>query len=209
MLMNELIRLGGMQVHRITPYSHEENAMVERANKEVMRHVRNIVFDKKTVEDWRFNLPQVQRIMNASVNQSIGCAPADILYGGAITLDRGILVVPRTETPPDVPLSTWLANRLSMQTKIIAKAQEVQRRAQNMHESLIPQRLTSFPVGSYVLVDYPDNALRRGPPSKFLPFRQGPMLVEEKVGTKYTHVKESQHKETEGFPCVSTARVHL
>ena len=96
-------------------------------------------------------------------------------------------MVPRTETPPDVPLSTWLANRLSMQTKIIAKAQEVQRRAQNMHESLIPQRgLTSFPVGSYVLVDYPDNALRRGPPSKFLPFRQGPMLVEEKVGTKYT-----------------------
>jgi hypothetical protein len=79
--MNELVRLGGMQVHRITPYSHEENAMVERANKEVMRHVRNIVFDKKTVEDWRFNLPQVQRIMNASVNQSIGCVPADILYG--------------------------------------------------------------------------------------------------------------------------------
>ena len=34
-LMNELIRLGGMQVHRITPYSHEENAIVERANKEV------------------------------------------------------------------------------------------------------------------------------------------------------------------------------
>lgn len=185
-LMNELIRLGGMQVHRITPYSHEENAMVERANKEVMRHVRNIVFDKKTVDDWRFNLPQVQRIMNASVNQSIGCAPADILYGGAITLDRGILVAPRTETPLNVPLSTWLANRLSMQTKIIAKAQEVQRRAQNMHESLIPPRLTSFPVGSYVLVDYPDNALRRGPPSKFLPFRQGPMLVEERVGTKYT-----------------------
>ena len=185
-LMNELIHLGGMQVHRITPYSHEENAIVERANKEIMRHIRNIVFDKKTVADWRYNLPQVQRIMNASINQSIGCTPADILYGGAITLDRGILTDPRTGTPGDVSLSAWSANRLKMQGLIIAKAQEVQRRAQSIHESNIPTKLTEFPVGSYVLVDYPDNALRRGPPSKFLPFRKGPMQVESRAGTKYT-----------------------
>jgi hypothetical protein len=185
-LMNELIRLGGMQVHRITPYSHEENAIVERANKEVMRHVRNIVFDKKTVADWRYNLPQVQRIMNASVHQSIGCTPAEILYGGAINLDRGILTDPRSSTPADVSLSAWAANRLKMQALIIAKAQDVQRRAQSLHESNSPTKLTEFPVGSYVLADYPDNALRNGPPSKFLPFRKGPFQVESRAGTKYT-----------------------
>ena len=110
-----------------------------------MRHIRNIVFDKKTVADWRYNLPQVQRIMNASINQSIGCTPADILYGGAITLDRGILTDPRTGTPGDVSLSAWSANRLKMQGLIIAKAQEVQRRAQSIHESNIPTKLTEFP----------------------------------------------------------------
>ena len=48
---------------------------VERANKEIMKHV----IDKKTVANWRAlqSTTQVQRIINASVNQSIDCAPAD------------------------------------------------------------------------------------------------------------------------------------
>jgi hypothetical protein len=73
-----------------------------------------------------------------------------------------------------------------MQALIIAKAQDVQRRAQSLHESNSPTKLTEFPVGSYVLADYPDNALRNGPPSKFLPFRKGPFQVESRAGTKYT-----------------------
>ena len=31
----------------ITPYSSEENGIVERANKEVLRHLRNILYDTK------------------------------------------------------------------------------------------------------------------------------------------------------------------
>ena len=36
----------GIEYHTTIPYSKEENGIVERANKEVNRHIRNILFDK-------------------------------------------------------------------------------------------------------------------------------------------------------------------
>ena len=32
------------------PYSKEENAIVERSNKEIMRHLRNIIFDDRVAK---------------------------------------------------------------------------------------------------------------------------------------------------------------
>jgi hypothetical protein len=45
-------------------YSKEENAIVERANKEVMRHLRAFIFDERIMSDWVKYIPLVQRIMN-------------------------------------------------------------------------------------------------------------------------------------------------
>ena len=36
----------------ISPYSHEENGIVERANKEVNRHIRNILSRVKDRSKW-------------------------------------------------------------------------------------------------------------------------------------------------------------
>jgi transposase InsO family protein len=46
--------------------SKEENALVERANKEVNRNLRAFTFDLNTVDNWRLSLPMVQHIMNAT-----------------------------------------------------------------------------------------------------------------------------------------------
>eukprot|EP01035_Chromulina_nebulosa_P024732 gene24732-32211_t len=68
--------------------SHEENGIVERANKEVLRHLRSIIFDKNILREWGDYLPMVQRIINAQVHESIGVSPIELLYGNAISLDR-------------------------------------------------------------------------------------------------------------------------
>ena len=53
--------------HMLTmAYSHEENTIIERANKETMRHVRDIVFDKRLKTRWSVTLPLVQRIFNSN-----------------------------------------------------------------------------------------------------------------------------------------------
>jgi hypothetical protein len=49
-------------------YSKEQNALVERVNKEILRHLRNIIFDKRISAEWSKHLPIVQRIVNKSKN---------------------------------------------------------------------------------------------------------------------------------------------
>ena len=68
--VNETIRefteLVGTEHVQTLAYSKEENAIVERANKEVMRYMRDLIFDKNISSDWEDNLPQIQRLMNTT-----------------------------------------------------------------------------------------------------------------------------------------------
>jgi hypothetical protein len=59
---------------------------------EIMRHLRALVFDKKTYKYWSDNLPIVQRIINTSMHESIGISPAQLLLGNAVTLDTEMFV---------------------------------------------------------------------------------------------------------------------
>ncbi len=62
-------------------YSKEQNAVVERANKEVMRHLTAIIFDRRVSDVWSSEyLPLTQRIMNANVHDTIGVSPAELVF---------------------------------------------------------------------------------------------------------------------------------
>jgi hypothetical protein len=75
-----------------TAYSKEENAVVERANKEVMRHLRAIVFEDRVYHSWSSDqLPLVMRILNSQQKARTGVSPAEILFGNAVDLGRYIL----------------------------------------------------------------------------------------------------------------------
>ena len=104
-IIKELCLLIGVEHKRTLAYSSEENAIVERANKEVLRHLRAIIHDTKVLETWNVFLPFVQRIMNAAVSQTTGVSPAQLLFGCAITLDRSILVELPVHVKQD--LSEW------------------------------------------------------------------------------------------------------
>ena len=188
--VNEVIAeytlLVGSEHVRTLAYSHEENGIVERANKEVMRHLRAIIFDKNTKSTWAANLPLVQRIMNSTVNASIGCTPADILFGNSISLQRDMYLPCKVIQTKDIQLSKWAANRLKTQQAIILKAQQVLQKHTEAHKASASHLRTEYPIGAFVLVDYPENALRRGPPNKLMPFLKGPMQVINKIGSKYT-----------------------
>ena len=86
-------------------YSKEENALVERANKEVNRHLRAFTFDASTVDNWRQSIPFVQWIMNATFTDRTKLSAAQLLFGNALNLDRGIFG-PAPEINNEQPLST-------------------------------------------------------------------------------------------------------
>jgi transposase InsO family protein len=89
-LISEILRIMGIESTLTIAYSHEQNGIIERANKEIMRHLKNMIFEKNIHYEWHLYLPLVQRIINSSVNSSIGVAPAQLLFGKAINLDRGL-----------------------------------------------------------------------------------------------------------------------
>ena len=70
-----------------TAYSSEENDIVKRANQEVLRHLRNILFDSRVHDKWPFEqLPLVQRIMNTVEKTSTGVIPAELILSHAVRL---------------------------------------------------------------------------------------------------------------------------
>jgi len=60
-LVQELLRLCGIEQSFATAHSSEENGIVERANQEVLRHLRALLFDSRVHDKWSFEqLPLVQ-----------------------------------------------------------------------------------------------------------------------------------------------------
>ena len=69
-----LSRLSQVEHSFATAYSKEENSLVERANQEVMRHLRAMLFDARVHDKWwpYEQLPMVQRIMITVEKTSTG-----------------------------------------------------------------------------------------------------------------------------------------
>ena len=173
----EIVRLTGIEPIPILAYSSEENAMVERANKEIMRHLRAIVFDKNILSNWEEYLPLVQRILNATRSESNAVGPDQLLFGNAIRLDRGIFVPHQAPHDVHVSLSAWAADMLHAQEELMKLARDTQKRRDLEHMLRADIRRTEYPVNSYVLCDYHKNAFRKGPPNKMLTYLRGPMKV--------------------------------
>ena len=99
--------------------------MVERSNKEVMRHVRALVYETKALSNWSTLLPMVQRIINATKHESTNESPAELLFGRAINLDRNILFK-GNDIKTSKNLSQWASNMLATQKNLLEHAQKTQ-----------------------------------------------------------------------------------
>ena len=78
-------------------YSKKENAMVERANKDVNRHVRHVYFERRIKLNWRQTLPLALGIINSHYSECTGVSPADIIFDKALDLDRSLSALPEDQ----------------------------------------------------------------------------------------------------------------
>ena len=182
----ELKKLVGSNSKIATAYSKEENPIVERANKEVMRHLRNIIFDENVILTWATHVPLVRRIMNSSIHAATGFTPASLMFGNAIDIDKGFLFPNKLESNPEVPYTLWSAQRLSAHSTLLDVARQNLTERDEVHMLTYPTGRSDFDINSYVLVEHRQNNLRRGPSSKLLPFLKGPLRVLAKADNTYT-----------------------
>ena len=167
-------------------YSKEENALVERVNKEVMRHLRGFIFDRRIREHWYKYLPFVARIMNTSIHTSTGVSPSALIFGTIATQDKGIFSDYTTEQRESLTLSEGTAKMLKAQQILlkIATENQLKRDSENIVKRT-PNAISRFPPDSYVLVEYPDTGLGKKPPNKLMTALKGPYRVVENIGNNY------------------------
>jgi hypothetical protein len=177
-LVNEYLKLAGITHVKTIAYSKEENALVERANKEVMRHLRAFIFDRRIREHWYKYLPFVARIINTSIHTSTGVSPSALIFGMVATQDRGIFADYTQAQRESLTLSEGTANMLKAQQVLLKIA------TKNIAKRT-PLEISQFPPDSYVLVEYPDTGLGKKPPNKLMTPLKGPNRVVENIGTEY------------------------
>ena len=89
--------------------------IVERANKEVMRHLRAFTMEIKTFDKWSIVLPLVQRIMNTHVHTVLGCAPTQLV----------VPLAPMTPSPfphHNANVGKWSGQLIRIQQQLLQKA---------------------------------------------------------------------------------------
>jgi hypothetical protein len=188
-VINQL--LGILQVeHEMTlAYSKEHNSIVERANKEVMRHLTAIIFDRRISSSWSMEfLPMVQRIMNAKVHDTIGVSPAELLFGKAINLYSGLIspippesLLSATVQAAEGRLSDHVGKIVSAQNKLIAIARDNQLVSDSYHLQEPSPTKEVYPINSYVMYRPPSG----GRTKMQLP-NAGPYIVVNISGDTYS-----------------------
>ena len=184
--VKEVIKLIGTTSAAILAYSKEENAIVERCNKEVMRHLRAMTFEINKRLAWKLYLPLVQRIINSEVHSRIGVSPNDLVFGGKLDLQGGFLTTPIVQSE-NVNVSQWSSDMIKLQSKLIDIAQKRQQEQDEAHiQKRTHDKVSYFRPNSFVLVQYPKTVMGIRAPTKLHPHWKGPMRVISNKGAEYT-----------------------
>jgi transposase InsO family protein len=206
--VNETVRelMAQIDCNHITihPHSHEENGIVERSNREVKKHIRDLIFDSKQPDIWDLKAPFAQRIINSQKHRATGVTPSELVFGHSLDLNRNILT--RTAHRSRATLSETIAELIQMQEKMLHKALVAQTATDTHHiETAIragnTNHETEFPINSYVLVQYENRGgpKEHAPNTPLHPILRGPFRVVNKrhrdaQGTIYTCEHLATHK---------------
>ena len=181
-LIEEFCELANIDPTTIHAYSKEENAMVERANKEVFRHLIPMINDKKCKENFVKLLPFPQRIMNTMEHSVLKISPSQLLFGNSLDHDVHFISRPK-ENSSAFKYSDHLEHLLEMQERFlnIARRNQLEDDRLKIAKRQIDKE-ANFPINSYVLAEYETG---RKPDKLSFP-KHGPYQVVGRQGSAYT-----------------------
>lgn len=129
------------------------------------------------------------RILNTAPHSSLDkLAPMLLTFGGSRDLDRGFLTdLALTEGEGPIEYHKWVKDLCENQRKLVETAREfLHKKDAAKIATKHPREITRYEIGQYALCQYPKNAFRPGPPSKLMPYLQGPWRVTGRTGDVYT-----------------------
>jgi hypothetical protein len=168
----EMVEILRAENYKIQPYSHEENGMVERANKEIRRHMRALTHENRTREEWDTEYLKVQAILNEKVSESTGLKPNEVVFVGKVDLHAGRLY-PRPTVQQRRRMSEFMQDQINMQEYLIEEMERVQDETDTKHlESAEMSDTPVLQVGQYIVARY-----EGGPKTKQMTRWHGPYRI--------------------------------
>ena len=218
-VITQFFKIVGVEQNLTTPYSSEENAIVERCNKEVNRHITAFTFDRATTENYQEILPFVQRILNSSINDRMKVSPAQLMFGNAIDLDRDILIPADEHLLPAKSLTRSLDSMLHTQQNLIRISRELLLQSDKEHNEEFRESITEFAIGSFVLAQPRTQPATRmhtpwTGPYKVITFQKGQYKVLDLITNKHkiyhvSQLKQFYYNTTQTDPVDIARRDHL
>ena len=188
-LMAAFLRLVNVERKAAIAYLPRTNGTVERWIAELTKHLRYLVVGAGLKERWSEYLPLAVRILNATRTAGIGCAPAQIVFGDRVHLNRDLVPtqVPKEladglDTIPDrtrrFEVKAYVEHLTHAQYNLIATANQWQ-------DNVIEQRIRTnrktrkFSVGDWVVIswDGTDPRPSKNRPNKLATTYRGPYKV--------------------------------
>ena len=184
---------------RSRPNSHQDNAIIERRNKEVLRHLRALLIDYGKTPQWSGYLPLVRRIMNATPHEITKIAPVKLVLNHAMDLERGF-VTKFMEAKQNPTYVEYVNKMIAVHEDLLIKAndfqlKEYQRQQEQEQNAPTSSDTVSYAPGSFVLVAPAFGPAGRRPVNKLKAPWRGPMKVISSDRGQYTLMNMEDHKE--------------
>jgi len=126
-----LLRLLGSTLHPVTPYAHWQNGQVERANSEILRHLRALLVSGvagPSERRWSTLLCGARRICMNTVNASTGVTPNDLVFGGFADSDESLFQEPTPKAAASERPESFALELQREQADLLARAEAYQQR---------------------------------------------------------------------------------
>jgi hypothetical protein len=181
-LMAEATKLLGTEHEFIVAHQHQQNGIVERCNRECNEYIRALLYTKHAEKGkWSELLPFIQRIHNATICSSTGYAPADLLFGGTIQLNKRVLSTEGSHKEEATgTYDEYMTKMLHHQENMLKEALNFQEKqdSKKLSKLRVKDPITEYPPGSYVLMAWPITRMNpNGRPTKFDTLYRGPYQV--------------------------------
>ncbi len=167
-----LLQLLNVQILFTTPYSSQENSIVERKFREIRRHLGHLARADRTLP-WSSRVKAVQRIMNAQ-SGSLGVSAADLKFGKPHALSTNLLV---SVSPPAAVADPDFVSKIQDIHKELSESLKLELK-QRLDQKPLTKGSSAFSRGEWVWVEK-ESRLKS---DVFNARREGPFEVETQDG---------------------------
>jgi hypothetical protein len=134
-VVSQLLKILGSTLHVITPFAHWQNGQVERAHREILRHLRALVVagtSHPRESRWGTFLCGARRILMNTVNASTGVTPNDLVYGGFADSEELLFKDSGPKASTADKADAFVSELQREQAEILVRAEEYQQRKFNL-----------------------------------------------------------------------------